>query len=289
MNRRHWLEATGRAAGASALAALLPAGVVRSALVAGPRKLDRIGLQLYTVRSLMDPGRGPRSVEETLDRVARIGYREVQFAGYFGRTPQQIRAALDASGLQAPGSHIPFPALRDRWAGTVEAGLVMGHRYLLVAWIPPEERRTIDGYKRVAELFNRAAEQARTAGLLFAYHNHDYEFTQLDGEIPYDVLLAATDPGLVKAEMDLFWIRRGGQDPLQYFARYPGRFHSVHVKDMDRAGKMVDVGKGVIDFAAIFRHMDQAGIRHFFVEHDSPPDPFASIGASYQYLRQLDF
>lgn len=289
MNRRHWLEATGRAAGAAVLAALLPPDVLRSVSAGGSRRLDRIGLQLYTVRSQMDTARGPRSVEETLDRVARIGYSEVQFAGYFGRSPRQIRAALDASGLQAPGGHIPFPALRERWAETVEAGLVMGHRYLVVAWIPPDERRTIDGYKRVAELFNRAAEQARSAGILFAYHNHDYEFTRLDGEVPYDVVLAAADAGLVKAEMDLFWIRKGGQDPLRYFAQYPGRFHSVHVKDMDRGGTMVDVGKGVIGFADIFRHMDQAGIRHVFVEHDSPADPFASIRTSYAYLRQLDF
>jgi sugar phosphate isomerase/epimerase len=289
VNRRHLLEVVGRAVGASALTALVPAGLARSAHARPARRLDRIGLQLYTVRGAMDPSHGPNSVEETLDRVAHIGYREVQFWQYYGRTPRQVRAALDASGLQAPGSHIPFEALRDRWAETIEAGLVMGHRYLLVAWIPPEERRTIDGYKRIAELFNRAASEARSAGLQFAYHNHDYEFTRLGGEIPYDVLLAEADRELVKAEMDLFWIRKGGQDPLRYFSRYPGRFHSVHVKDMDGQGRMVDVGKGKIDFAAIFKHQDEAGIRHFFVEHDSPPEPFASIRVSYEYLRQLEF
>lgn len=289
MNRRALLRAVGGAVGGSLLTAL---GSDRAfAETRSPhrsRKLDRIGLQLYTVRSELDPARGPRSVEQTLDRVARIGYREVQFAGYFNRTPQQIKAALDASGLTAPAAHVMLSAELEGWEQTLDTAGVMGHRYVIVPWIAAEER-TLDGYKRVAERFNRAAEQARAAGVRFGYHNHDFEFVKVGGKVGYDVLLAETDPEIVLMELDLFWIRRGGHDPLTYFGQHPGRFHTVHVKDMDREGKMVDVGKGVIDFATIFRHRDQAGIRHFFVEHDSPPEPFASIRVSYEYLRQLEF
>ena len=152
-----------------------------------------------------------------------------------------------------------------------------------------EERRTADGYKRVAELFNRAGAEARKAGLRFAYHNHDFEFAAVDDRIPYDVLLAETDPAAVEFEMDLYWVTHGGGDPLAYFARHPGRFPLVHVKDMDAARGMVDVGKGVIGWKQIFARRDQAGIRHYFVEHDQPPDPFASIRASYEYLKRLEF
>jgi sugar phosphate isomerase/epimerase len=289
MNRRELLRNFGGAVGGSLLTAFLPQACTRQReATSRGRMLDRIGVQLYTVRSLMDAARGPRSVEETLDQVARIGYREVEFAGYYGRTPQQIKAALDASGLTAPATHVMLSAELEGWDQTLEAAGVIGHGYVIVPWIAVEER-TLNGYRRVAQRFNRAAERARAAGVVFGYHNHDFEFQTVDGQIAYDVLLAETDPELVKMELDLFWIRKGGQDPVAYFERHPGRFHTVHVKDMDREGKMVDVGKGTIDFAAIFRHMDQAGIRHFFVEHDSPADPFDSIRASYEHLSQLTF
>jgi len=168
---------------------------------------------------------------------------------------------------------------------------VVAEPFKMIAWIPPEQRRTLDDYKRAAERLNRAATEDKSAGLEFAYHNHDFEFAPLDGKLPYDVLLAETDPKLVQLEMDLYWIVKGGQDPLAYFARWPGRFPMVHVKDS--AGppdhRMVEVGAGKIDFKKIFAQRDQAGIRHFFVEQDEAADPFASIRASCEYLKRLEF
>ncbi|HYR98173.1 MAG TPA: sugar phosphate isomerase/epimerase, partial [Gemmatimonadales bacterium] len=179
----------------------------------------------------------------------------------------------------------------DQWRAALDAAPVIGHRYLVLAWIPAEERHTLDDYKRWAERLNRAGTEAKAAGLQFAYHNHDFEFAPLDGKLPYDVLLAETDPKLVQLEVDLYWITKGGQDPLAYFARWPGRFPMVHVKDS--AGppdhRMVAVGAGKIDFKKIFAQSDQAGIKHYFVEHDDPADPFASIRASCEYLKQLEF
>ena len=113
----------------------------------------------------------------------------------------------------------------------------------------------------------------------------------MENRLPYDVLLEATDPAHVLFELDLYWITKGGQDPLAYFARWPGRFPLVHVKDS--AGppehRMADVGSGTIEWARIFAHRKQAGIEHFFVERDDPPDPFASIAASHAYLSDLQF
>ncbi|OLE52101.1 MAG: xylose isomerase [Bacteroidetes bacterium 13_1_20CM_4_60_6] len=280
-DRRTFLQTLGAAA--------LAAGLDRAGMGVPPRPaatLDRIGLQLYTVRGALE-----RDFEGTLDRVAAIGYREVEFAGYYGKTPHDVWAALEKRGLAAPSAHVPFEALKGNWRGALEDARVIGHRYVVVPWIPPAERRSLDGYKRVARLFNRAGAVPRELDLQFAYHNQAFEFARLGGRVPYDVLLAETDPKLVALELDLYWIRKGGGDPLAYFARYPGRFPMVHVKDMDKTRQrgMTDVGRGVIDFKRIFARRAQAGIAHWFVEHDQPADPFASIQASYDYLKRLEF
>jgi sugar phosphate isomerase/epimerase len=250
-----------------------------------PGTLDRIGLQLYTVRQAMG-----ENFEGTLERVAAIGYREVEFAGYFDHRPSAVRAALQRYGLAAPSAHLSFDALGANWGRTLQEAGEIGHRYVVVPAIP-EEWRTVDGYRRIAELFNRAGEEANAHGITFAYHNHDFDFARLGGRILYDVLLSETDPKLVAFEMDLYWITKAGQDPLAYFARWPGRFRMVHVKDSTGAPRheMTDVGRGTIDWRRIFARREQAGIRHFFVEHDQPADAFASIRASYQYLARLTF
>jgi sugar phosphate isomerase/epimerase len=257
-----------------------------------PSRLDAIGLQLYTVRGLMQ-----QDFAGTLEAVARIGYREVEFAGYFDRSPEQVRRVLEHNGLVAPAAHVPFEALESDWDATLHIASLIGHQYLVCAWIPEERRRTLADWRGIAQIVNRAGAAARAAGVQLAYHNHSYEFVPLGGQIPYDVFTAATDPDLVRLELDLFWITFGGGDPLVYFARYPGRFPLVHVKDMmpkpspDVAPErvMADVGKGRIDWRRIFAHAGQAGIRHYFVEHDDPPDPLASIRASFEYLRALEF
>ena len=267
--------------GASALATL---GIPASRIPPPASRLDRIGLQLYTVRDEMK-----KDVEATIARVAATGYREVEFAGYFGRAPRDLRALLDHNGLSSPSSHISLAP--DQWRAALDAAPVVGHRYVVLAWIPAEERHTLDDYKRWAERLNHAGTEAKAAGLQFAYHNHDFEFAPVEGKLPYDILLAETDPKLVQMEMDLYWITKGGQDPLAYFARWPGRFPMVHVKDSmgPPDNKMADVGAGKIDWKRIFAKEQQAGIKHFFVEHDQPADAFASIRASCEYLKRLEF
>ena len=197
-------------------------------------RIARIGVQLYTVRDLMRA-----DFEGTLARVAAVGYREVEFAGYFDRTPGQVRDVLRRNRLVAPSAHIGIEPLRGDWARTLDDAHVMGHQYLVVASTPDEDRRTLDDWRRVGELFSRAGEQAHRAGITLAYHNHDFEFVRLEDKLPFDVLLEAADPRYLKIEMDLFWIRKGGQDAVGYFQRWPGRFPMVHVKDMT-ADAMLD-------------------------------------------------
>ena len=278
-DRREFLKTMGAAGLAGA--GLAAAGC--SAAAAG-RRLDRIGVQLYTVRSQMAD-----SVEQSLERVAQVGYDEVEFAGYFGRSPQQIRALLDGAGLSAPSAHMSLEALENDWDGSVDLAGTIGHQYLVVASIAPENRTTLDDYRRMGDRFNAVGERAQTAGLTFAYHNHAFEFEPLEGQVPWDVLLQATDPALVKIELDLYWITVGGGDATAMLQAHAGRFHLVHVKDMAADRSMAAVGAGTLDFAAMFALREQAGIQHYFVEHDNPDDPFASIAASHDYLRSLAF
>jgi sugar phosphate isomerase/epimerase len=140
----------------------------------------------------------------------------------------------------------------------------------------------------VADDFNAAGEAAQAMGLGFGYHNHAWEFESLsDGTTPYDLLLERCDPSLVSMQMDIFWAVHAGADPLQYFGAYPGRFTSVHVKDRTADGEMVAVGTGVIDFETIMARADQAGIEHYFVEHDNPVDPLEDVRISFATLHGI--
>ena len=238
----------------------------------------RPGLQLYTVRRLMRD-----DVPSTLALVADIGYRHLEFAGYFGYPASELRLMLDDLGLAAPGVHVSPQDMTENLEAVVDAAWIMGHRYVVVYAIDPQARATLDGYHRAAEQFNAWGEACDRAGLRFAYHNHDFEFGLIDGQVPYDALLDGTDPALVDFELDLYWIRAGGRSELEYFERYPGRFALWHVKDMDAGGAMIDVGDGIIDFASLFDR-DDSGVRHAFVEHDNPPDPETTIRRSHAAL-----
>ncbi|HET7553662.1 MAG TPA: sugar phosphate isomerase/epimerase [Gemmatimonadaceae bacterium] len=272
------------APGASALRTLGGTQTAANGGSAGrSRTLDRIGIQLYTVRKLM-----ARDAAGTLGKLAGIGYKEVELAGLYGKSVGEMRRLLDRNRLAAPSGHIGTAELRGDWERTLADAATLGHRYITCAWID-EADRTPYGYRKIAELFNRSAQAARKAGLQFCYHNHDFEFERMGETVPYDLLLADCDPDLVKMEMDIFWLVKGGRDPIEYFKWHPGRFPLVHVKDMDASGKMVDVGKGVIGFRGIFEHAAQAGIQHYFVEHDEPKDPIATAHASYDYLHTLEF
>jgi sugar phosphate isomerase/epimerase len=241
-----------------------------------------VGIQLYTVRRLMTT-----DAAGTLAALAQIGYKEVELAGLYGKTPADFRKLLEANGLSAPATHVGLPRLRDNLNELLDEAATLGHHWIVVPSLDAADRNTVDGLRRVAESLNQAGRRARERGMRVGYHNHEGEFRPIEGQLPYDILLANTDPALVDFELDLFWIKRAGADTLAYFAKHPGRFFALHVKDMATDGKMVNVGEGSIDFAGIFAQADRAGVKHYFVEHDQPTDPIADARVSFLAVQKL--
>lgn len=295
MDRRTFL---GVLSGAAATAAMS-----RNTLWAeGEHKINTLGIQLYTVRDALK-----RDYDGTLAQLAQMGYREVESGKDHDKPdPHEMRAALDRHGLTSPSYHVDWASLGDDWPKVIEANKIVGRTYLVNPWIDEEVRNKPDGWKHATDTLNRAGEISQKAGVQFAYHNHWIEFVPLaDGRLPYDILLENLDPNLVKMEMDLGWITVGGQDPVKYFERYPGRFPMVHVKDVHQvpdaasvrssrfAGEhmtiLADVGTGVINWKRIFAHSEQAGIKHYFVEHDNPKDGLKTARVSCEYLQKLRF
>lgn len=265
-------------------AAVLAAGCSRqgnplAAAVTAPAPL---GLQLYTVRDLM-----AQDVAGTLALVADIGYREVEFAGYYDLPPGDVRRLVADSGLTAPSAHVGYGEFQDDVTRVIEHAAAVGHTFIVVPAVPEDERATLDDYRRHAENFNRWGEACGNAGLRFGYHNHMYEFDEIDAQVPYDLLLAETDPAWVEMELDLAWAHGGKADPLAYFEAWPGRFPLCHVKDLNANREEVDIGEGDVDFARIFKHANQAGLEHGFVERDHAADARQSIESNYESIQPL--
>jgi sugar phosphate isomerase/epimerase len=295
MNRRTFIETSV----ATAVLSSLP-----QKSFAEEHKITKIGLQLYTVRDAMKA-----DFAGTIGKVAAIGYKEMEFAGYFDHAAKDVRAILDMNGLTSPSCHVAYDVVEKKLPETLESAHVIGQTFVVCPYIDEKLRKAPDGYKRVADLFNKAGEASKRAGIQFAYHNHYWEFEpdpQLGGKFPYDFLLESTDAKDVKMELDLCWISVAGQDPVAYFKKYPGRFPLVHVKDMKKLPnlkpdqiatlnmeqvekEMTSVGDGIIDWKRIFAAGSIGGIQHYFVENDAPKDAFANIAASYKYLSQLQF
>jgi sugar phosphate isomerase/epimerase len=171
----------------------------------------------------------------------------------------------------------------------IEGAHALGQSYITWPVLDPDSR-TIDKYKTVAERLNLIGEQARQAKLLVAYHNHDFDFAEQNGQRGYDIIIKETDPALVKLQVDLYWVARASQDPHAWFTRAPGRYVMWHVKDMHRESRdYTELGNGTIDFTKIWPDAQLAGLKHFFVEQGGnfTHDPLRSIADSAQYVKKV--
>jgi sugar phosphate isomerase/epimerase len=285
MDRRAFLRLTG--VGGAVLAAAPRALFAAANESVAPARfaLSKVGVQLYTMRSLMekDPG-------GTLARVAGAGYRIVETAGFYGLEPAAFKKLLDRAGLRAPSGHYPLDQLEGKPDTVFAAARALGHEWIVLPYLDKSLRGSADSFTALAERLNRLGKQVKDAGFHFAYHNHDFEFDTFGGTAPaYDTLLSHTDPAVVGFELDAYWVYKAGHDPIRYLERNRGRFPLCHLKDGTAAPArdMTEVGKGVIDFRRLFAAAPIAGLRYAFVEHDHASDPVASISDSHEYLQRI--
>jgi len=279
MNRRSMLL------GAGGLAALASQNFLAGDAQAA--QLRKVGLQLYTVRELFsaDP-------VATLEKIAKVGYREVEYGGggYDAMDHKLLRKTMDRLGLTSPSLHIGYDALLDNFDASVAMAKTLGADTVVLPYMV-DKHRNAAAWDAALVNINRFGAQLKAAGLGFAYHNHDFEFTvKPDGVSLFDRLLKACDPALVKIELDLYWAIHAGEDAQALIKRLAGRIYAYHVKDMRADRSMTAVGAGTIDFASLFKLNAVAGVRHFYVENDQCPAPFIpDIAKSFQTLRGLRF
>ena len=265
------------------------------------QKVGEQGIQLYTLREQMEAA--PKA---TLKALAVIGYKHIESTGYeagkfYGMKPKAFKKYLSSLGLDIRSGHCKTGAdvpdqrgtIYNDWEMAVADAAEAGQQYITLGYLHDFERTSIDDYKRLADKLNQAGELCNQYGIHFAYHNHDFEFWELDGAMPYDVLLQEVSVENMKMELDLYWITKANKDPFDYFKQHPGRFHLWHIKDMDDTEEkyFTEVGNGIIDWAPIFRDLSTAGMKYFYVEQDHCRNyaPLESVRISYNFLSTMEY
>jgi sugar phosphate isomerase/epimerase len=276
------------------------AATARAFGIPGQRKRYKMGLQLFTMRAALR-----QDVDGSLKRIAGLGYEELETYGfdpqanrYYGLDAKDFSQRLKDLNLTTPTGHYDLNRfvttsvddLKAYFDRCIEGAKAIGQTYITWPLIDPDSR-TLDKFKIVAERLNVIGAQAKKAGLQVAYHNHDFEFVEQNGQIGYDIILKETDPSLVKLQMDLYWIAHGSTFPPNYwFKRAPGRFVMWHVKDMHKVSRdYTELGNGSIDFTQIWPDAELAGLKHFFVEQGGnfTHDPWQSITDSAEYVKRV--
>jgi len=275
-------------AGGVTVGALLPSALAAATgtrdVTRDGRRINRIGLQLYTVRTLL-----AKDIEGTIAAIAAAGITELEFAGYYDKDAAWWKALLKKHGLTAPSAHMPLPPTNDGWDAQFAMANKMGHEIVIMPYLEAPMRKSADDYKAIAARLNVAGTKAKAAGLQFGYHNHDFEFAPIDGTTGFDILTSQTDASLVKLELDMYWAVKAGKDPVTIMKQMNGRVICCHVKDMgpppERA--WADVGTGSINFKDILAKGRTMGLKHWFIEHDQPKDPLSSIKVSAAAMKKL--
>ena len=246
-----------------------------------------IGLQLYTLRDNLNT-----DFEGTLRKVAALGYEGVEFAGYYGWQAQDLRQLLDELNLKAIGSHISLELLRDDLQGQIDYMKTIGGTYMICPFLKDEARSTEQAWRDVYAFLQKTGEEVTKQGLVFAYHNHSFEFeSHVDGQFAFDAMYAATTPEVVKVELDVCWVQFAGQDPLAYINRYSGRMPLLHLKDFskDSNGDIVtlELGLGNVALMDVIHNAIEAGVQWLIVEQDyTQKPPLESITNSMNWLKQ---
>lgn len=291
MNRRSFLEKTGLLSAV----AVVPSSVLS---VLG-KPAYKMGLQLFTVRQDM-----AKDTIGTLKAAKAMGYEDVEIYGfdgnkgtYYGYPAADFKKILDDLQLTASSGHYDFAPFLSKPADDVtrfvdqciNGAQAAGMKYITWPWLAPEQR-TMDNFKLLAERLNAIGQQVTVAGLGFAYHNHDFEFAEHNGQIGYDIILSDTDPALVKLQMDLYWVMHSSKlSPKEWVAKQPGRYVMWHIKDMDKVTRdYTELGNGSIDYTAILPDPKKAGLEFYYLEQGGnfAHSPMKSISDSADYFKK---
>lgn len=273
--RRHFIKTAGTLAIGSMI---IPEFAFAMARIKNP------GIQLYTFRTEM-----LADAKSTLKQLADLGIKQIESArsakgNYYGLSGKEMKQACKDLGMTLRSGHVAIDA---KWQQTMEEAAEAGQEYLICSSMP-KSGQTVDNYKRTAEIFNRSGEECKKLGLKFGYHNHDYEFEKVGGQVLYDVLMDNTDPKLVHMELDLGWVVASGNDPLEYFRKYKGRFPLWHLKDMDLQKKhSTEFGKGGLDIVKVLQNKNESGLKYFFIEQEEyAKTPLESMKYNMEYLER---
>jgi sugar phosphate isomerase/epimerase len=277
-------------------ASILTAGIVTMPKLLIAKSNGKYGLQLFSLREQL-----PKDVKGVIAKVAEAGYKQVETFGYskkqgfWGLSASDFGKLLKDNGLSTASGHYGIDSFLESGQigdldDAIEAANILGQSYVTVPYIDQRLRKTADDFKSIANWINIASQRAQAAGLKLGYHNHNFEFQAVEGQMLMDVLLKNTSPDLVDFEMDVYWVVRAGQDPLKWIDLYPGRFKLIHVKDMDKNEQQLntEVGNGSIDYKKILAATRHEGIKYYIVEQENfKIDPYVSIAQSNKYLRDV--
>lgn len=296
MKRRDFIEKT----------SLATAGLLTSSgLLANAMEEDIVkvfGFQAYTVRDVIYD-----DMAGTLKSLKKAGFSYMELFDFqegkiLGKPISEAKKIINKSKIKVRSIHVPTGGvggkkvsgtMNHEFQRAIDDAAELGAQYLVCPYLQAEERKSIDQYKALADLLQKCGEMCQKSGLSFAYHNHEFEFQKLQGEIPYDIILK-TDPYFVKLELDLYWVRYAGLDPINIIRENQGRVPLWHVKDLaltDDGKQMTEVGNGIIDWEQLFRYQAESGLRYFFVEQDSyfAENSIESLKTSVKHLRKMKF
>ena len=292
-NRREFFKVS--AAGSLGLMLLEPAACAPTAT---DRKSFGVGLQLYTIRDAM-----ATDVPGSLKKISDLGYKNVELASYangkfYGYAPKEFKKMVNDLGMDIISSHTQVEAAgitMDNAQKMADDHAELGVKYCVQPWINDEDR-DVETYKKMIADWNEVGKIMKGVGIQFAYHNHNFEFKPVDGLVPYyDIFMTEMDADMITMELDMYWANKAGQDPVEMFKKYPGRFQLFHFKDMaEKSDPFFDVvkdditsvGAGLIDFKRIWDARETAGMKYMFVEDDNQGNekPFEALETSISNL-----
>ncbi len=253
------------------------------------KKISAFGIQLWTVKEDMG-----KDAKATLQKLSSYGYKQIEsFEGpkgfFWGWKNTEFKKYMDDLGMNLVSAHCNNTVDFERKAA--EAAEI-GMKYLICPYKGPQ--KSMDDYKKFADEFNKSGEICKKNGIRFAYHNHDYSFKPINGEVPQEVMMNMTDKNLVDYEMDIYWVVAAGEDPKAWFAKHPGRFKLCHVKDLAKTAKgheSVQIGKGTIDFASILKVGEKHGMKYHIIEQEAftGTNPLESAEADAKYMKEFSY